>query len=259
MRTVDSELAKRIRSLAVNHPWVEMAAIANSAEVARISFHISLVVSELRGQISIADVGGGIGLFSLACASCGMKTFLVDDFKDPGNRRVGNGVLSYHRSLGIQVLERDVIADGLGLEPGSLDAVTSFDSMEHWHASPKRLFREIMAALKPGGMFVLGVPNNVNLRKRLTVPLGLGDWSSMSEWYEETSFRGHVREPCVRDLSYIAQDLALVDHRILGRNWLGYQNKRPWVRALTPAVDLPLRLFPSLCSDIYLIGRKAGE
>jgi hypothetical protein len=47
--------------------------------------------------------------------------------------------------------------------------------MEHWHHSPKRLFRQVSdKLLKPGGRFVLAVPNCVNLRKRLSVPLGVG-------------------------------------------------------------------------------------
>jgi SAM-dependent methyltransferase len=44
--------------------------------------------------------------------------------------------------------------------------------MEHWHRSPKALFHEALTWLRPGGLLVIGVPNCVNLRKRLTVPLG---------------------------------------------------------------------------------------
>jgi hypothetical protein len=89
-------------------------------------------------------------------------------------------------------------------------------------------------ALKPGGLFFLGVPNCVNLRKRITVPLGAGKWSAIEEWYEREMFRGHVREPDVGDLRYIARDLGLRDVRIFGRNWLGYASRHGWVRALTP-------------------------
>jgi hypothetical protein len=38
--------------------------------------------------------------------------------------------------------------------------------------------------------------------------------------------------------------------------WLGYDNRSAWVRRLTPVVDHPLRLIPSLCSNLYMIGRK---
>jgi SAM-dependent methyltransferase len=36
----------------------------------------------------------------------------------------------------------------------SLDAVTTFDSMEHCHDSPKRLFGDIARSLEPGGWLV---------------------------------------------------------------------------------------------------------
>jgi hypothetical protein len=87
------------------------------------------------------------------------------------------------------------------------------------------------------------------------VPLGIAKWSSMADWYEAKTFRGHVREPDVDDLRYIARDMGLVDVEVMGRNWLGYKNRRPWIRRLTPLVDVPLRVLPTLCSDIYLVGR----
>jgi SAM-dependent methyltransferase len=204
-------------------------------------------------------VGGGVGLFSVGCAAAGFKrVVLIDDFRDEINRIAGDSILDLHRKRGIEVLSRDVVAQGLGAE-GPFDAVTSFDSMEHWHHSPKRLFRQIMDALRPGGLFVLGVPNCVNLRKRLTVPLGRGKWSRMADWYEPEVFRGHVREPDVDDLRYIGRDLGLENSRILGRNWLGLLSSNPLMRIATIAADRPLRLFPSLCSDIYLVGKKPAR
>jgi hypothetical protein len=78
----------------------------------------------------------------------------------------------------------------------------------------------------------------------------------MAEWYEPPVFRGHVREPDVDDLRYIAGDLGLEKTQIFGRNWLGYGH-RSWVmRGLMPLADVALRLRPSVCSDIYLVGNK---
>ena len=103
---------------------------------------------------------------------------------------------------------------------------------------------------------MLGVPNCVNLRKRIMVPCGFGAWSLMKDWYEPPVFRGHVREPSVGDLRYIAQDMNLTNVSILGRNWLGYVSRYKTVRAITPLVDGFLAHFPSLCADIYLLGTK---
>src|SRR5262249_24776676 len=108
--------------------------------------------------------------------------------------------------------------------------------------------------LKPGGRFVLGCPNCVNLRKRITVPFGIGKWSEMSEWYEKPVFCSRVSEPDVDDLLYIAKDMSLKDPKIVGRNWLAYRSRFGVLRPIAPFVDWPLRLFPRLCADIYLTG-----
>jgi len=59
---------------------------------------------------------------------------------------------------------------------------------------------------------------------RIIVPLGHGTWSQMSGWYEEEVFRGHVREPSVSDLKYIANErlhyrAKLDGATIQGFNW----------------------------------------
>jgi SAM-dependent methyltransferase len=144
------------------------------ADVDRIAFHLSIVIRETGTACTVCDLGGGVGLFSVGAAALGMAAVLVDDFGDQLNLDYGEDALTAHRKYGVRVLSTDVLTKDLGLEPSSLDAITSFDSMEHWHHSPKAAFHRMMAALKPGGVFFLGVPNCVNLRKRITVPLGAG-------------------------------------------------------------------------------------
>jgi SAM-dependent methyltransferase len=231
-------------------------------DIPRIAFNIGIAFNAARpkppGELEVCDLGGGVGLFSVGCAAYGVKrVVLIDDFDDPVNRRAGEAALDVHRRLGVEVVARDVVEEGLGGIAGAFDVITTFDSVEHWHHSPKRVFRDVVERLKPGGVFVMGVPNCVNLRKRLTVPLGIGKWSGMQEWYEADKFRGHVREPDVDDLRYIARDLGLTAVSVLGRNWAGYHSASPVIRAATKLMDYPLRLRPQLCSDIYLVGRRA--
>jgi SAM-dependent methyltransferase len=227
-------------------------------DIPRIAFNIRLALNGADPRaMSICDIGGGVGLFSTGCAALGMNALLVDDFADPINRRVGDAVFVVHKKYGVRILSRNVITDGLADISERFDVVTTFDSMEHWHHSPKRLFRQVGdELLKPGGRFVIGVPNCVNLRKRLSVPLGVGKWSSMEDWYQEPEFRGHVREPDVADLRYIALDMGLKDVQIFGRNWIGYASRSGLVRLGTWIADRPLRMFPSLCADIYMTGRS---
>ena len=73
---------------------------------------------------------------------------------------------------------------------------------------------------------------------------------------EPEYFRGHVREPDVDDLHCIARDLGLEEVEIVGRNWAGLLSPNPWVRRLAVVAGPVLIHRPSLCSDLYLIGRK---
>jgi SAM-dependent methyltransferase len=228
-------------------------------DIPRAAFHLSLVGRRHNGVsgLEVADLGGGVGLFPLAIAAHGAKrVVLIDDFRDPVNQRLGESIFDLHRSSGVEVISRDVVAEGISDLPGQFDVISTFDSMEHWHRSPKELFHQVIDKLRPGGAFILGAPNCVNLRKRITTPLGWGKWSALADWYEQPVFRGHVREPDVADLRYIAADMGLRDVEIFGRNWIGHLSPNPLVRAATFVLDRPLRLAPSLCADLYMIGQK---
>lgn len=226
-----------------------------NALLPRIQFHIELV-QKLTGKTkpTIADIGGGVGLFSVGCASVGMTVTLVDDFLDDVNlSQSGRDALELHRKLGVEVKRQDASKD-LSLEPNRYDAITTFDSIEHWHRSPKKAFRAMMKGLRNSGWVIVCLPNCVNLRKRISVPLGRGKWSTMSMWYEQEEFRGHVREPDVADMLYMGRDMGLEEIRVFGRNWLGYSHAK--LRKMMPVIDACLRPWPSLCSDLYLVGRK---
>ena len=252
----ETGIVKRLRGLAGDYP--ESLVDGQLRDVPRIGFHLKLLLDRVPEGARVADIGGGVGLFSVGAKALGCDSVLVDDFRDAVNLEHGEEALAPHRKHGVEVISRDVVADGVEFEPASLDAVTSFDSLEHWHHSPKKLLHQLMAALKPGGWLILGAPNCVNMRKRITVPWGRGKWSSMQEWYEESVFRGHVREPDVRDLRYIARDMGLNETRIIGRNWQGRVSPNGLVRAMTAIFDLPLRINPAWCADLYLMGRKPG-
>jgi len=249
-----SEVVAVLREIVDDYPEGLRARQLNDLE--RQTFHVSTAI-ELAPHGRMVDLGSGVGIFGVGCAVLGMDVTIVDDFRDEVNAVYGNDAFTAHRKHGVKVVERPVIAEVLGWGRETLDLVTTFDSMEHWHASPKRLFHEVMDALRPGGWLILGVPNALNLRKRIEVPLGRAKWSQMADWYEPETFRGHVREPDVADLHYIARDIGLMSYRILGRNWQGLCSAQPRIVQATRLTDRYLRRFPSLCSDIYLIGQKS--
>lgn len=251
----EDQIRVRLEGLARAYP-PEMVA-EQLTDSARVAFNIWLALDGRSPEtVSICDIGGGIGLFSIGCKALGCRrVVLIDDFRDEINTSKGDGILALHKRHGVEVHSRDVIADGLGVE-GPFDIVTTFDSMEHWHHSPKRLFRQVMRQLAPGGTFVLGVPNCANLRKRLTLPFGVGKWSAFEEWYGPETFRGHVREPDVSDLHAIARDMGLTATKVIGRNWTGHTSPNGLIRLAASLADIPLRALPSLCGTIYLAGRN---
>lgn len=224
----------------------------------RLLWQIETVVRNVPRGGRIIDIGGGIVPFMLTCKCLGYKPIVVDDFADAGyQNEATKKVLQLFDEGGVTVITGDVLTTTeFGDADKDFSLVTSHDSMEHWHNSPKPLFHRLWERLDTEGLLWLGVPNCVNLRKRLTVPFGIGKWSSMRDWYEQEVFRGHVREPDVDDLRYIARDLGARRIKVAGKNWLGYRNSRKLVRAVTPFVDQALQFMPSICSDIYLLAWK---
>jgi SAM-dependent methyltransferase len=229
---------------------------AELAEIPRVLFNIELVRSLKPGRPAVCDVGGGIGTFSIGCAALGMRSVLVDDFQDDVNLEHGESILDLHRAYGVEVIGGDVVTDFLQFASGSIDVFTMFECIEHLHNSPKALLHALVDGLAPGGVLIISAPNCVDLVKRILVPLGKGKWSPLESWYEVDSFRGHVREPDVEDLRYIARDLRLKSVRIYGRNWAASRLKREPLRQVALAVDKLLWRMPTLCSSLYLVGTK---
>ncbi len=214
------------------------------ADIPRVQFLIELVRAFAPSEGDVADVGGGITLFAPALARLGYRSVLVDDFSDARRASRSEG-LETHRFLGVEIHAADVADPAFHLPAESFDVVAGFDVIEQLRHSPRRSLHRLMAALRPGGALIVGVPNGASLWKKLALPRGIGHSSPIEDWYDEPAFRGRARQPGVRDLRYIAADLRLEAPQIVGRNW----------RA-TPLADGLLRLFPSLCSHLYLIGRK---
>jgi 2-polyprenyl-3-methyl-5-hydroxy-6-metoxy-1,4-benzoquinol methylase len=203
--------------------------------------------------LSLCDVGGGLGAFGPACAILGASVTVIDDFKDPVNFKVGEAGFIAHRKHGVQVVVADA-SRGLPVDR-QFDTVTCFASIEHYHDSPRAMLHSMMDHLKPGGRFVLSVPNAVDLMKRIETVLGRAKWSPLEEWYATAEFRGHVREPVVSDLEFIARDLGLQKWRVVGKTfiWIG----TPTVRRIFGAIARVVDHRAGLSSELFLVGYKA--
>lgn len=218
----------------------------------------------------LVDLAPGLTAFGPVAAALGMKVTLIDDYGGGGgvdvNRRdITNKFINAFRDrLGITIAELDFLTKPLPMPDSSVDVITCFHSLEHWHNSPKPLFREINRVLKPGGHLIIATPNAVNLRKRLLLPFGMTNYGALEEWYHDGDpvYRGHVREPIVRDLQRLMEWNHLEVRATIGRNFIGRQSNalgfipRPLMRFIATSVDYVTRFFPTLCSDIHVVGRK---
>jgi SAM-dependent methyltransferase len=125
--------------------------------------------------------------------------------------------------ISLYVMSPDLLAEKLAFNNESIDASTSFYSIEHWHHSPRQLFCEIARVLKPNGFWVIECPDTVNLRKRLWVLLGKTNLCSLNEWYYDGDlvFREHVREATVCGLERLLEGKGFVTRHVARRNSLG--------------------------------------
>lgn len=240
----------------------------------RMEFYVRLAAET--GQLApgkfLVDLGCGLSLFGLLCRMYGPEVACVDDFGGGGGIAPG-GVTALPPLLewakdahGMRFDSMDFIETPLPFGSGSVDLVTCFHSLEHWHHSPRRLFSEIVRILKPGGSLILATPNAANLRKRLFLLGGKSNFPELKEWYFEGDpvFRGHVREPVLQDLENLMvwNGLRVTDRQ--GRNFIGGDSialsflPKAIVRLLARPSEGFLRLFPTLCSDLHVVGKKPG-
>jgi SAM-dependent methyltransferase len=210
-------MRKTLRETALRFP--DTLVEAQLQEVPRTAFHLGLLRRSVGAHASVCEIGGGTGLFSPGCAALGIQVTLVDEL--PGHPA---GLLDLHRALGVKLVSRDVLYGKAEFPPNHFDAVASFDGVRHLHTSPDGFFRRLKSWLRPGGAFILGVHNGARYRSR---------------------------EPYVSDLKSLAKSMELRSVRILGRHWLRSQRT-----PLHRGADHLLRLRPSLCADLYLIGHK---
>src|ERR1700722_1078382 len=120
----------------------------------------------------LVDLGAGLSIFGPMVRKLGLEVTLVDDFGGGGGVIAGQQVQDikvlklFREQLGIRIIEENFVEEPIPLEDASIDVVTCFHSLEHWHNSPKRLFKEISRIVRPHGMLILATPNAVNIRKR---------------------------------------------------------------------------------------------
>jgi SAM-dependent methyltransferase len=236
----------------------------------RFRMNIDDLAARAQQGARIVDIGAGLSTFAPVLQVLGAKVALVDDFAG------GGGVLQDNpdqtktilerceKILGLEVFRQNLLTTDLPFSDNSVDVVTSFHCFEHFHHSPRLLMSEIRRILRPDASFILCTPNAVNLRKRISVVFGRTNLPSLEEWYYEgePTFRGHVREATVSDLVRICTWNDLIPEKVIGANIIGKEGPtmKKMPKTLVPIIDFMsdnlLPLWPTLCSDIFVLARK---
>lgn len=147
----------------------------------------------------VLDVGVGRGrVLAMLKALGARRLWGIDDFGDPTYAAVS--ALGDVTALGIEAIRHDVTSTPWPLDDGVFDLVVSFNTLEHLPCSPKGVLGEVHRVLRPGGVFVLGLPNMVALYKRLYVVAGRTNLPRFDVWWDQNPWRGHVREAAPGEL-----------------------------------------------------------
>lgn len=121
------------------------------AEINRRRFRLTAERVELRDRV-VLDFGCGNGAQTLAFAGSGCRMIAVD-VNVEHLRTLSNHLSGTEELVAVQYDGRN-----LPVAPESIDVVVSYDVLEHV-ADESQALREVHRVLKPGGSFVITVPN----------------------------------------------------------------------------------------------------
>src|SRR5262245_38505137 len=89
----------------------------------------------------------------LGDAALGMRVVVIDiyDYMSQARLELFKSVFAPYC---VQVVKRDCVAESIEFPENTFDVVTSFDSIEHWHGSPKPALHALKRGLRPGGLLL---------------------------------------------------------------------------------------------------------
>lgn len=159
----------------------------------------------------VLDFGAGpcdkTALFSLV----GMEVTAVDTLQDAWHKLDGNKekIISFAKSVGIDYYLADK-DEGFTFPDKKYDVLMLHNVIEHLHSSPRVLLNKLLCYVRPGGIFVITVPNAANLRKRIHLLLGRTNYNRFEYFYWYPGlWHGHVREYVQKDLLLLSEYLRL--------------------------------------------------
>lgn len=172
-----------------------------------VTREISRFVPEIQGR-RLLDLGCGPMDKTAILQYLGFQCFAADDLSDPWHLRDKNDekIVGFARRMGIEFYRQRSDDYSIPFELESFDIVCSLAVIEHLHQSPRELLNCMGQFAVPNGLIVVGMPNAVNLRKRLSVAIGKSNHVPVDQfYYSEGIWRGHVREYTLRETEFICR------------------------------------------------------
>jgi methionine biosynthesis protein MetW len=209
---------------------------------------LELILRWIDPDAMVLQVDGGPGMLAERIRDKGARVVMTETSKVAAARAYAKG---------LHVVRADPDTDPLPFAEGRFDIVVSDSAIEH-RFSPERSVEESIRVLRPGGKYILLVPNLGHWKCRLWVLFG-----RFPSVRNSPTDRSHIRFFTLHEARQMLAERGL---HIIGRDGsacLWVKGLIPRVFSLYPIDRLYTRLarsFPSwLARDVVLVGRKPYE
>ncbi|MBL7156544.1 MAG: class I SAM-dependent methyltransferase [Candidatus Omnitrophica bacterium] len=254
LKNKDREIAKIIEDLKNDFPfkgYIETATDFGSV-LARIIGRYILPGSK------ILDFGCGACDKTAIYNRMGYVCYGCDDLKDGWHLEGDNKELikDFVRKENINFLE--ITDENLPYNDNTFDGILITDVMEHLHDSPRDLLNKLISKLKINGYVFIGMPNSVNIRKRISVLFGRTNYVSLESFYfGKKPWRGHVREYTLQESKRLLKYQGLSIEYANGVNVAG--RKKIKNKIMRTVYSILTKLFPALSDAVLVVGRKPAN
>ena len=206
----------------------------------------------------ILDFGSGPCDKTALYKRLGYECYACDDLNDDWHNEGDNKdiIKEFARREGIHFSK---MAGGeIPYEEEFFDGILIIDVIEHLHDSPRELLNNLVGKLKTNGYIFVGMPNSVNIRKRLSVLFGKTNYPPLKNFYfSKETWRGHVREYTLEETKQLIKNQNLEVVYASGVNAFASRKiSNKYIRGLYVGLT---KLFPSLSETILVIGKKPED
>ena len=165
--------------------------------------NLEFFVRYIPKNLSILDVGCGIGIALIALSKLGYKLTGLDKYIFQPNTYLsveGDGIKDLRKvweKNNISILDDDIFSF---LREEKFGCVANIAVLEH-QKYPKKFIDACLQNLRPGGYFFCIVPNMVDLLNRCRVLCGRSAWRDLKPFFDQgENFVGHWREYTLKEL-----------------------------------------------------------